>query len=100
LSAYVYIMSNKSHTIYVGSTTDLLARVRQHKEKQIKKAFTARYRFTRLVYFELLPDIATAQAREMEIKGWTRAKKVALIQSVNPRWMDQSPRLSDLSFLG
>ena len=69
MSAYVYIMSNKSHTIYVGSTTDLLARVRQHKEKQIKKAFTARYRFTRLVYFELLPDIATAQAREMRSKG-------------------------------
>lgn len=100
MNAYVYIMSNKSHTIYVGSTKDLLARVRQHKEKRLKKAFTARYHFTRLVYFEVLADIAAAEAHEMEIKGWTRTKKVALIQSVNPRWMDLSPRLNDLSFLG
>jgi putative endonuclease len=100
VGAYAYIMSNKSHTIYVGSTTDLLARVRQHKEKQSKKAFTARYHFTRLVYFEVLPSGTDAEAREMEIKGWTRARKVALVQSMNPRWMDLSPRLSDLAFLG
>jgi putative endonuclease len=99
MSAYVYVMSNKSHTIYVGSTIDLLLRVRQHKEKRKEGAFTARYHFTRLVYFEVLPDIDAARARETEIKGWTRAKKVTLIQSVNPRWGDLSQRLSDLSFL-
>ena len=97
---YVYIISNNNHTIYVGSTGDLLLRVRQHKEKRFKKAFTARYRFTRLVYFEVLPDVPVAEAREFEIKGWTRAKKVALIQSINPRWADLTARLSDLSFLG
>lgn len=95
----MYVVSNKSHTIYVGSTEDLLLRVRQHKEKRIKKAFTARYHFTRLVYFEVASDIVAARDRETEIKGWTRAKKVALIQSVNPRWMDLTPRLSDLSFV-
>jgi len=99
MSAYVYIMSNKSHTIYVGSTVDLLARVRDHKEKRLKKAFTARYRFTRLVYFEVLDDIGAAEAREMEIKGWRRDRKVALIQTGNPRWLDQTWRLNDLSFL-
>ena len=85
MSAYVYVMSNKSHTIYIGSTIDLLLRVRQHREKRFKKAFTARYRFTRLVYFEVLPDIAAAEGREMEVKGWKRVKKVAPIQAGNPR---------------
>ncbi len=100
MSAYLYIMSNQSHTIYVGSTTDLLVRVRQHKEKRFKNAFTARYHFNRLVYFEVLPSIANAETREVEIKGWTRAKKVALIQAENPNWLDLTSRLSDLSFLG
>src|SRR3954452_17368454 len=100
MSAYVYIMSNKSHVLYVGATADLLLRSRQHKEKHFAKAFTARYHFTRLVYFEVLPDMAAAEAREKEIKGWTRAKKVALIQVANPLWMDLRPRLNVLSFLG
>jgi len=99
MAAYVYIVSNQSHTIYVGSTSDLQRRVREHKEKRFKNAFTARYHFTRLVYFEVLDNIATAEAREMEIKGWTRARKVALIQSMNRNWLDLTPRLNDLSFL-
>ena len=99
MSAYVYIMSNQSHTLYVGSTLDLLLRVQQHKNKRFKKAFTARYHFNRLVYFEVLPDASAAESREFEIKGWTRAKKVALIQSMNPNWLDLTARLSDLCFL-
>lgn len=86
--------------LYVGSTGDLLLRCRQHKEKRIANAFTARYHFTKLVYYEVLPDVAAAETREKQIKGWTRAKKVALIQAENPLWMDLTPRLSDLSFLG
>jgi len=100
MSAYLYIMSNQSHTLYVGSTTRLHERVREHKEKRFRKAFTARYHFTRLVYFEISPDAAAAEAREMEIKGWTRARKVALIQAMNPNWLDLTSRLNDLSFLG
>jgi putative endonuclease len=92
-------MSNQSHTIYVGSTTDLLVRVHQHKQKQKQKAFTARYHFNRLVYFEVLASIEAAEARERQIKGWTRAKKVALIQAENRNWLDFTERLSDLSFL-
>ena len=99
MSAYVYIMSNQSHQLYVGSTEDLLNRVGQHREKRFKASFTARYHFNRLVYFEVLPDITTAETREKQIKGWTRPKKVALIQEMNPNWLDLTPRLSDLSFL-
>jgi putative endonuclease len=100
MSAYLYIMSNQSHTLYVGSTVDLLDRVRDHKERRSRRSFTARYHFNRLVYFEVLVDIEKARGRETEIKGWTRARKVALIQSVNPNWLDLTGRLSDLSFLG
>jgi putative endonuclease len=100
MSAYLYIMSNQSHTLYVGSTVELLDRVRDHKEHRSRRSFTARYHFNRLVYFEILPDVERARTREMEIKGWTRAKKVALIQAENPNWLDLTARLSDLSFWG
>jgi putative endonuclease len=85
---YVYIMSNRAHTTYVGSTSDLLARYAQHKEKRIKSAFTARYTFNRLVYYEVDSSKREAEKRERQIKAWTREKKVALIQSMNPRWLD------------
>jgi putative endonuclease len=90
LDAYVYIVSNKSHTLYVGSTTDLRRRLREHKEKTYPNAFTARYVFDRLVYFEVLPQIDAARKREQQMKGWTRARKVALIQADNPNWKDLS----------
>jgi len=99
MSACVYIVSNQSHRLYVGSTVELLDRVRQHKNKRFKASFTARYHFNRLVYFEILPDIEAAKSREKQIKGWTRAKKVALIQAVNPNWLDLTAKLSDLTFL-
>jgi putative endonuclease len=99
MAAYVYVMSNESHTLYVGSTEDLLERVRQHKLKLFKNSFTARYHFDRLVYFEVVLSRELAEARERQIKGWKRSKKVALIQAMNPNWLDLSPRLSDLSFL-
>jgi putative endonuclease len=98
MAAYVYVMSNQSHTLYVGSTEDLLERVREHKLKLFKNAFTARYHFNRLVYFEVVAGRAAAEAREHQIKGWRRSKKVALIQAMNPNWLDLSPALSDLSF--
>ena len=98
--AYLYIMSNQSHTLYVGSTTRLRERVREHKDGRIKTAFTARYHFKRLVYYEVLASVQEAETREKQIKGWTRPKKVALIQAMNPNWLDLTPRLNDLSFLG
>jgi len=91
--AFVYIMSNKSHRLYVGKTTDLMRRVTEHREKTFPNGFTARYNFDRLVWFESLPDPATAVERERQLKGWTRAKKVALIQAENPQWSDLTSKL-------
>jgi len=86
---HIYIMSNKSHTLYTGVTNDLERRVLQHKNKEGSQ-FTARYHVTRLVYFEATTDIRIAIAWEKKIKGWTRAKKIELIQSINPDWLDLS----------
>ena len=84
---YVYIMSNRSKTIYTGVTNNLERRVYQHKSKQIQ-GFTAKYNLTRLVYYEETADVISAISREMTIKDWLRAKKIALIESVNPSWND------------
>jgi putative endonuclease len=86
---FVYIMSNgpRSATLYTGITGDLRRRVWQHKNKLVA-GFTSRYNLTRLVYYECFfyPDAAIA--REKEFKGWRRSKKIALIESMNPHWID------------
>ncbi len=86
---YVYILTNKSRTLYTGVTNDLLRRVYEHKQKLVQ-GFTAKYNITRLAYFEETTDVQAALAREKQIKGWLRVKKLALIESVNPRWEDLS----------
>lgn len=86
---YVYIVSNRSRTIYVGITSAIERRMRQHREK-IYGGFTARYGCNRLVYYEVWQDVHQAIARETEIKSWTRAKRVALIERKNPTWDDLS----------
>ena len=86
---YVYIMTNASHTLYTGVTNDLQRRVHEHKSG-IGSVFTEKYRITRLVYYEAYNDIRNAIAREKQIKGWRRSKKVVLIESQNPEWRDIS----------
>ncbi len=86
---YVYIMTNKSRTLYTGVTNDLGRRVYEHKQKLVP-GFTSKYNITRLVYFETTEDIRAAIEREKQIKGWLRSKKVALIESENPEWRDLS----------
>lgn len=86
---YVYIMTNKSKTLYTGMTNDLLRRVYEHKHKLIE-GFTKKYNITKLVFFEETSDVNEAIALEKKIKGWTRAKKIALIESQNPNWLDLS----------
>jgi putative endonuclease len=86
---YVYIMTNRSKTLYTGVTNDLIRRVYEHKNKMVE-GFTKKYNITRLVYFEETGDVQSAIAREKQIKGWLRAKKVALIESKNPEWKDLS----------
>ena len=85
---FVYIMTNERHTVlYTGVTSDLKARVWKHREKTIK-GFTRRYNVTKLVYYEAFDDIACAIAREKQIKGGSREKKIELINDKNPQWRD------------
>ena len=95
---YVYIVSNIARTIYVGVTKDLERRVYQHRHKPLP-GFTARYGLDQLVYYEVADSPSVAISREKQIKGWRRSKKVALIESVNPRWEDLSAewRIADSS---
>jgi putative endonuclease len=86
---YVYMMTNDSGTLYIGVTNDIVRRVYEHKQKLVA-GFTSKYNITQLVYFEQTNDVQTALAREKQIKGWLRKKKIALIESVNPKWMDLS----------
>ena len=85
----VYLMTNKSGTLHTGMTNDLERRVYEHKSKLVP-GFTRTYNITRLVYFEEFPSPKAAIEREKQIKGWLRRKKVALIESLNPRWKDLS----------
>ncbi len=85
----VYIMTNNTRTLYTGVTSNLEKRVLQHKRKLLP-GFTREYNINRLVYFEVFGDIRAAIQREKQIKGWVRAKKVALIVSANPAWRDLS----------
>jgi putative endonuclease len=86
---YVYIMTNKSRTLYTGVTGDLMRRVYEHKRKLVQ-GFTSKYNIQYLVYYESTPSVHAALAREKQIKGWLRSKKIALIESVNPEWKDLS----------
>jgi len=86
---YVYIMTNRSKTLYTGVTIDLIRRVCEHKNKIID-GFTKKYNITKLVFYEETKDIRAAIEREKQIKGWLRSKKIALIESVNPKWEDLS----------
>jgi len=97
--AFVYIISNKSHRLYVGQTTDLARRIQQHRDKTFQNGFTARYHFDRLVYFETTDSVALAVDRERQLKGWKRSRKVELIQRENPNWLDLTARLDALWYL-
>jgi putative endonuclease len=84
---YVYIMANMHRTLYVGMTNGLERRVLEHRSKQIP-SFVTRYDLTKLVYYEEFQYVLDAIAREKQIKGWRRAKKVALVEDINPDWKD------------
>ena len=84
---YVYIMTNQSKTLYVGVTNHLERRVIEHKQK-LMDGFTKKYQLTQLAYYEETSDVLSAIAREKQIKGWLRRKKIDLIESVNPAWKD------------
>ena len=89
---YVYLMASQSGVLYLGVTGNLPKRVYQHKEKLIP-GFTQKYNVTKLVWIEPHATARVAISREKEIKRWNRAKKIALIESLNPQWQDLSATL-------
>src|SRR3972149_1026474 len=86
---YVYLLTNRSGTLYTGLTSDLERRMSQHKHKHVD-VFTKKYNVCILVYYEATDDIRAAIAREKQIKAWRRSKRIALIESTNPQWRDLS----------
>ena len=86
---YVYIMTNKSKTLYTGITDNLERRVYEHKKKLLE-GFTKRYNITKLVYYEVTSDVSAAIERKKQIKGWLRRKKITLVEAMNPQWTDLS----------
>ena len=86
---HVYILASRTRVLYVGVTSNMTKRLFEHKNKLIR-GFTERYNVNRLVHVEATEDALAAIAREKQIKGWLRSKKVALIEAENPRWLDLS----------
>ena len=85
---YVYILTNKRHTVlYTGVTNDLVRRVFEHREKVVP-GFTKKYNVYKLVYYEMTESIESAILREKQIKGGSRQKKLDLINEMNPLWRD------------
>ena len=87
---WVYILSNRSHNLYVGVTNNLRGRVIQHREHR-PGTHTALYKIDRLVYFEFYQYVRHAIAREKQLKHWTRAQKITLIERLNPTWAELLP---------
>ena len=88
---FTYIITNRNNTtFYVGVTSDLEERIKKHKSKFYPKSFSARYNLNKLVYYEAFQMIGDAIAREKQIKAGSRIKKIALIEKMNPNWVDLS----------
>ncbi|MFO7369176.1 MAG: GIY-YIG nuclease family protein [Bacteroidales bacterium] len=86
---YVYIMTNLGNTVlYTGVTSKLKERIWEHKSKLYQTSFTAKYRITKLVYYQEYSDIKEAISVEKQIKAGSRKKKLQLIEGMNPEWND------------
>ena len=97
---FAYIVSSRSGTLYIGMTNTIYRRALQHKHGEIE-GFASKYHCNRLVYYESFDDVHKAIGREKQLKGWTRAKKVALIESKNPQWEDLAEKWgAQMAFAG
>ena len=86
---FIYIITNKNNTtLYVGVTSNLPERIKEHKEKRYENSFSSRYNLTKLVYWEAFQEIGDAISREKQLKGGSRNSKLNLIQHLNPEWRD------------
>lgn len=86
---YVYLLTNRSGTLYTGVTNDIQRRLYEHRNKLVE-GFTKKYNIDMLVYYEATNDVGEALIREKQIKAWRRSKRIALIESTNPQWRDLS----------
>ena len=96
---FVYIMSSQTHVLYVGMTNNIERRVHEHKTGAVV-GFSSKYRTHALVFFEETSDVRAALDRERSLKGWARARKIALIESENPCWNDLSEAWTEGSGAG
>jgi len=98
--SFVYIVSSRSGTLYIGMTNGIYRRAVQPRSGDIE-GFASKYHCNRLVYYESFDDVHKAIGREKQLKGWTRAKKIALIESKNPRWEDRAEKWgAQMAFAG
>lgn len=94
---FVYIVTNKyNNTYYVGVTSNLPKRILEHIEKRYENSFSARYNLNKLVYYKQFQMIGDAIAREKQLKAGSRAKKVTLIQNMNPNWINLYEEIKDI----
>lgn len=84
-SYYVYVLTNKSGTLYIGITSNLIKRLWEHKNKVVK-GFTEKYNINKLIYYEVYQDVYQAVLREKQLKNWNRSKKLSLIRGTNPKF--------------
>ena len=85
----IYIAASRTKVLYTGVTSDLTGRIIQHKDKRLD-GFTKKYNVSRLVWYNETNDIQTALEWEKKIKGWSRKKKIDMIEKNNPQWQDLS----------
>lgn len=99
-TGFIYIVTNKyNNTYYIGVTSNLPKRIVEHIEKRYENSFTARYNLNKLVYYEQYQMIGDAIAREKQLKAGSRAKKVALIEKLNPNWLDLYEDIKDIMII-
>ena len=91
---YVYVATNRSETLYIGVTNNPALRMAEHASGEVP-GFTSKYNIDTLIYFEETSDVNQAIAREKQLKGWSREKKINLIESMNPRWQNLLDRSFD-----
>jgi putative endonuclease len=92
---FVYILSNKSNKVlYTGVTSNLERRLYEHRNN-LTPGFTSQYRCHKLVWYETTPSVEAAIVREKQIKGGSRARKLALIEAMNPQWCDLAESWKD-----
>ena len=93
---FTYITTNRPNgVLYIGFTNDIVRRISEHKRRHYPNAFSAQYNLDKLVYFEVFETAAEAYAREQQLKAGNRARKITLIEAMNPRWLDLYDEILD-----